>query len=288
MKIQIASDLHIEFERPRVMSGRKQGGLEETDAELIILAGDIGVGYEQESVFCRELAQQHQKPVVFVLGNHSFYKGGNIDVIREQWSRSRIDGVHYLDEGTLFSFKDVLFIGGVFWTNFNDYDRSSMRYAESCMNDYRGSRMSKMDSSGENEAIMFSDLVKDIDNYKPEYHFTARRSVDEHYKTRKWLENKLDTCTESRRVIVTHHAPSYDSIANRFRNGYDSVLNQAFYSDMTKWAKDRGNIDLWVHGHTHSSFDYEMEDGPRVVCNPRGYVGYEPNLKFNPSMVIRI
>jgi hypothetical protein len=26
---------------------------------------------------------------------------------------------------------------------------------------------------------------------------------------------------------------------------------------------------LWIHGHTHTSFDYEAR-GTRVVCNPRG------------------
>ena len=37
---------------------------------------------------------------------------------------------------------------------------------------------------------------------------------------------------------------------------------------------DRPQIKLWTHGHTHHEFDY-MVGSTRVVCNPRGYVGYE-------------
>jgi len=37
---------------------------------------------------------------------------------------------------------------------------------------------------------------------------------------------------------------------------------------------DHPQIKLWIHGHTHESFDYMVGD-TRIVCNPRGYIGYE-------------
>jgi len=36
----------------------------------------------------------------------------------------------------------------------------------------------------------------------------------------------------------------------------------------------RPQIKLWVHGHTHDPYDYVIGE-TRVVCNPRGYIGYE-------------
>ena len=42
---------------------------------------------------------------------------------------------------------------------------------------------------------------------------------------------------------------------------------------------------LWVHGHTHTSFDYRIA-GTRVVCNPKGY-GTE-NTAFDPGLVVEI
>jgi len=38
---------------------------------------------------------------------------------------------------------------------------------------------------------------------------------------------------------------------------------------------DHPQIKLWTHGHTHHEFDYMIGEC-RVVCNPRGYHGYEP------------
>ena len=44
-----------------------------------------------------------------------------------------------------------------------------------------------------------------------------------------------------------------------------------------------GRAALWIHGHTHTRFDYRVR-GTRVVCNPRGYPG-EPT-DFRPDWTI--
>ncbi|MCY1376215.1 hypothetical protein D9M69_636870 [compost metagenome] len=46
---------------------------------------------------------------------------------------------------------------------------------------------------------------------------------------------------------------------------------------------------LWVHGHTHDSFDY-MLHGTRVACNPRGYAknGVNENPLFGSNSVVQI
>ncbi|MES2729974.1 MAG: hypothetical protein V4621_07790 [Pseudomonadota bacterium] len=48
--------------------------------------------------------------------------------------------------------------------------------------------------------------------------------------------------------------------------------------------------DLWIHGHTHTHFDYQIEKC-RVVTNPLGYThkgGGNENPDFNPNMIIEI
>lgn len=42
---------------------------------------------------------------------------------------------------------------------------------------------------------------------------------------------------------------------------------------------------LWVHGHTHDSFDY-MIGSTRVLCNPRGYIPEEANKQFDPALIV--
>jgi hypothetical protein len=39
---------------------------------------------------------------------------------------------------------------------------------------------------------------------------------------------------------------------------------------------DHPQIKLWTHGHTHHEFEYVIGE-TKVVCNPRGYIGYEAN-----------
>ena len=46
-------------------------------------------------------------------------------------------------------------------------------------------------------------------------------------------------------------------------------------------------VSLWIHGHTHESFDYTVK-GTRIVCNPRGYLPMEPNSAFNPTLTLDI
>ena len=44
---------------------------------------------------------------------------------------------------------------------------------------------------------------------------------------------------------------------------------------------------LWIHGHTHESFDYELGN-TRMVCNPRGCASTEENKAFRPDYTVEI
>ena len=101
----------------------------------------------------------------------------------------------------------------------------------------------------------------------------------------RWLDARLDTKHDGPTVVITHHAPSRQSVHPRFAN---SLLNAAFVSDAERLlGGDRAR--LWVHGHTHDSFDY-LVNGTRVVCNPRGYAkgGVNENPRFDPHLLIEV
>ena len=65
--------------------------------------------------------------------------------------------------------------------------------------------------------------------------------------------------------MITHHAPHPLSVHARFAT---HPANGGFVSNLEAMM---GPPALWIHGHTHNSFDYSVK-GTRVVCNPRGYV----------------
>ena len=68
----------------------------------------------------------------------------------------------------------------------------------------------------------------------------------------------------------------------------DSLLNACFVSDASRLLRaDR--VSLWIHGHTHDSFDH-LVNGTRVVCNPRGYArgGVNENPAFDASFIVEV
>ena len=80
-------------------------------------------------------------------------------------------------------------------------------------------------------------------------------------------------------VIVTHHLPHPKSVMDKFKT---DRTNCYFLCDVQQLM---GNVDLWIHGHTHGNLDYE-EGGTRVVCNPFGY-GHE-NPEFDNYKIVEV
>jgi hypothetical protein len=73
-------------------------------------------------------------------------------------------------------------------------------------------------------------------------------------------------------VVCGHHAPSKASTHPRYKS--EILVNGAYSTNLDEFILDRRQIKLWTHGHTHETFDY-MIGTTRIVCNPRGYDGYE-------------
>lgn len=78
-------------------------------------------------------------------------------------------------------------------------------------------------------------------------------------------------------IIVSHHLPSQKSVAEKFKT---SDLNRFFVCDVEKQIKELRPA-LWIHGHTHYEFNYQLYD-TTVICNPRGY-HTERELNGQPS-----
>jgi hypothetical protein len=55
-------------------------------------------------------------------------------------------------------------------------------------------------------------------------------------------------------------------------------MNGAYYSELSDFIESHPQILLWTHGHMHDPSDYVI-GSTRVVCNPRGYYGHEPQAE---------
>ncbi|GAA4197383.1 hypothetical protein GCM10022289_04530 [Pedobacter jeongneungensis] len=106
MKIQIISDLHQEF------------GVSELsfrNADLVILAGDINLGTKGIEWIKENIPD---KPVIYVLGNHEYYKGTYPNTLRKIVELSKASNVHVL-ENNFVEFEGVRFYGATLWTDFS-------------------------------------------------------------------------------------------------------------------------------------------------------------------------
>ncbi len=114
--------------------------------------------------------------------------------------------------------------------------------------------------------------------------FTPEDSLLLHHQSKDWLSKKLINETfQGKTVVVTHHCPSWNSVAPKYQS---NLLSACFASRLEHLL---GKCKLWIHGHTHESFDYDLK-GTRVVCNPRGYVlrnGIE-NTSFDPIKIVSL
>jgi len=106
-----------------------------------------------------------------------------------------------------------------------------------------------------------------------------------HRAQRQWLATKLAEPFVGPTVVVTHHAPHRQSLAARYA---DDWCSGAFVSEL---PEEFFKVPvLWVHGHTHTSFDYRVSNC-RVLSNPRGYLSasWPPeNEQFDPTLVVDV
>jgi len=106
---------------------------------------------------------------------------------------------------------------------------------------------------------------------------------DRVFKENRKCLNFLNWHTTQDSVVITHHVPTAKSTPARY---VGDPVNMFFLCDMEKLIKER-KPKLWVHGHTHDSFNYMLEK-THVVCNPLGYVGRQVNAEFIPNMMIEL
>lgn len=235
LNIQIASDLHLEFIHDLFPGERLISPAH--GADLLVLAGDIGNGTQ-----AIELFGDWPVPVLYLAGNHEFY-GHSMERVRIDLRKAAAGtSITFLDNDVA-DFGGVRFLATTLWTDYrldlNRTQRQQMETAELSINDHRRIRVGK----GK---------------------FTTQRALEEHETARTWLEAELARPNDGKTVVISHHGPHPLSVHPRYSG--DSV-NAAFVSDLSELLP---KADLWLHGHVHDSFDYNV-DKCRVVANPLGY-----------------
>ncbi len=248
MKIQIASDLHLNH-WPRSENVRLLEDLK-TDADLLILAGDI-ISLAHHNI---PRSYEHLQTfcanyprVLFVPGNHEFY-GTSIDAGTDEL----LEMEHALR-------RDHNFLALLPGRRLSYWGQG-----------FIGGTMWQPSPRADEYAQPINDHTRIRD-------FT----IDAPHAYRRFEEFATERMCPGD-IVVTHHAPSNYSIAPEW---VGHPCNRWFVTPEIEPLLIDRKPALWVHGHVHTPFDYEIGD-TRVVCNPRGYQG--EGVAFNPRLVIEV
>jgi predicted phosphodiesterase len=269
MKIALASDLHLEFQDINLTN--------DEGADVLILSGDIMIAEDlhnhkhfeydpytpgaladlgrrqQTALRFRDFLKRcsFQFPhVIYIAGNHEFYHGrwkASLDHLREECAV--FPNVYFLENDAKV-IDDTTFIGATLWTDCNKGDPLTLHALTDMMNDFK---------------IIRND----------EHGYTKLRPAHimyRHQQTMSYLKAILPDMKDRKIVFVGHHSPSKQSTHPKYKNEY--LMNGGYSSDLSEFILDHPEIKLWTHGHTHDPFDY-MIGTTRIVCNPRGYAGWD-------------
>jgi DNA repair exonuclease SbcCD nuclease subunit len=260
MKIQIASDLHLEFTRHQFPDYLP---LLRTDANVLVLAGDIDLSTQAIDRFAN-----YPIPVVYVHGNHEAYRREYLSLSSDMRAAAAGTQVHYL-ERDIWVTGAVRFIGCCLWTDYALYGNpmAAMRVAGAMLTDHR------------------------IVSFRKE-RFTPEQALEEHRASLAWLRETLASPFDGPTVVVTHHGVTEKSVHPKYAG---DPLAAAFVSELGDLVEQ---ASLWVHGHVHDSFDYTVGT-TRVIANPRGYpwnVGAVSrsdelvweNTRYSPALVVEV
>lgn len=228
MNIWLGSDLHTEF------PGNADLQVSATDADIAILAGDIGVGGSG----IEWAARTFDIPTIYIGGNHEHYDKDLEKNTEEMRELAKSHGIYFLENDTV-EIGGLTFAGCTLWTDYAALDdaEEGMATAALVMADHRLIRYG-------------------------ERGFEPRDALAIHMASVEWLEelSEID-------VVVTHHCPSLTGIGDRH------PLNEytpAFASRLDGLI-ERLRPVAWVFGHTHDSVNRVHPCGTQLISNQRGY-----------------
>lgn len=253
---QYASDLHLEF-----YDKHNKGAIDfrqwiEPAAPYLLLAGDIGQPHRPSyHVFLRQAAANFDR-IYLIAGNHEFYhKKESVETIKENIRSGLPANVEFLDTSLTTTPTGVRILGTTLWS---DIKQSEWYEAATFLNDFH--------------QIQSYDMSP----------WTPMTYIVKHAHERYWLETELENQPTIPTLVMTHHLPSYNCIAEKYNI---SPMNSCFASNLDDLFASP--VKSWVCGHTHSPLITTVNNIP-VYINPTGYPGEhrqynrKATFEFNP------
>ena len=254
MKIQYASDLHLEF-------GENSKWLKSNplipSAEILVLAGDIGyLGNSNYAThpFWDKVSEDFKK-VIVIPGNHELYKFFDINELHEGWNQEIRPNIHVHYNSVITLNDTTELIASTLWSKIPPGEEY---ITEHCVSDFKRIR-------------------------NGEFRLSSERFNEEHDRCLNFIKKAVNDSEAKNIVVATHHVPSFSLMSDEFK---DSSINGAFTTDLGNYIAD-SRINCWIYGHSHRNIDAVIGN-TRCVSNQLGYVFQDEHHSFRRNAVIEI
>jgi len=252
MKIQFASDLHLEF--PENRSFLQQNPLV-VEGDVLLLAGDIipFVAMDKCKDFFSYVAD-HFKTTFWVPGNHEYY---HFDIAKKCGAFvENIKSNVFLLNNTTIILEEVRLIFSTLWSHISNANRWDI---ENGMNDFY--------------------VIKYEGN-----RFSSLQYNEQHKNAMLFLNNELSAGKNDTTVVITHHVPTFMNYPKKYK---ENALNEAFAVELFDFIEDK-SPDYWIYGHTHSNTPEFNIGKTALKTNQLGYVKYNEQEAFSQNNIIHI
>src|SRR6478752_2345305 len=207
MRLLVISDLHLEF-GPFALAEPMP------EFDVAVFAGDVHKPISaalEWMVEQREAGPFHGREIVYVAGNHEFYKSEMKGSLAAGSELADKVGIHLLHRRTVV-IGQVRFIGCTLWTDYRllGTPKPSMIFAGQELNDHH--------------LIRYREESGHYSRFMP-WHAAAEHRLDLAF-----IRGELAKPHDGQTVVVTHHAPHPQSVQPRHQG---SALSPAFVSDLS-------------------------------------------------------
>jgi len=254
MKIQYASDLHLEFhENSRWLKDNPLLPV----GDILVLAGDIGyLGDENYNrhPFWDWCAENFRQTIV-VPGNHELYKSFDINELHEGWQLNIRPKVKAVYNCVIPISQDIELIASTLWAKIPPHEEFQ---TERGVTDFHRIR-------------------------NGQFRLSAQRFNKEHDTCREFIERSVAESYAQHIIVATHHVPSFALMADEFKR---SPINGAFTVELGNYIAD-SRIDYWIYGHSHRNIN-KIIGNTRCICNQLGYTFHGEQTSFRRDAIIEI
>jgi len=248
MKLQIFSDLHLEFGEK--IAEEAIENILEAKPDVRIAAGDIGtLATNTVETGIRKLTSDNI-PLIYVPGNHEHYRSKYLDsrsFFRTMKEKPSISSFLFGGDNIVEEINGIKFICSTLW-----FPKTDFSYKK---------------------RFFFSDFkyIEDLEYYV----------FEAHEKSIKFIEENCDINS----VVITHHAPAQQSIGNKFMG---DPYNIYFVNNFTHLiSKLQPKLWVHGHTHNNFDYTIgktRVVCNPRGY----NFNGHIENLSFDPHLIIEI